>query len=124
MADATLEPRLAALAIHPTGALWGRGELDTRDAARELEAEQTARFPIFCAGLEKQGLKQERRALRIQVGEVGFEVLDEATLRLAFTLPPGSYATRYFWSSWERLRPNLCQCSKQLLHIGGGMRCR
>lgn len=91
--DATLEPRLAALAIHPTGALWGRGELDTRDAARELEAEQTARFPIFCAGLEKQGLKQERRALRIQVGEVGFEVLDEATLRLAFTLPPGSYAT-------------------------------
>lgn len=92
-ADTTLQPRLEALEIHPTGALWGRGELGTLAQARELEAEQTTLFPIFCAGLEKQGLKQERRALRIKVGEVGFEVLDAETLRLSFELPPGSYAT-------------------------------
>ncbi|MBU0656931.1 MAG: tRNA pseudouridine(13) synthase TruD [Gammaproteobacteria bacterium] len=92
-ASPELAARLAGQAIHPTGALWGRGELATLAAVGELEAAQAVLFPIFCAGLEKQGLKQERRALRIKVGEIGFEVLDDSTLRLSFELPPGAYAT-------------------------------
>ncbi|OQX08715.1 MAG: tRNA pseudouridine(13) synthase TruD [Thiothrix lacustris] len=92
-ASAELPARLATQAIHPTGVLWGRGELPTQAEAGELEAEQAARFPIFCAGLEKQGLKQERRALRVNVGTVGFEVVDDSTLRLSFALPAGAYAT-------------------------------
>ncbi|MEZ5451689.1 MAG: tRNA pseudouridine(13) synthase TruD [Thiothrix sp.] len=92
-ASPELEQRLAVQDIHPTGALWGRGELATQAQTGELETEQAALFPVFCAGLEKQGLKQERRALRIKVGEIGFEVVDSSTLRLAFELPPGAYAT-------------------------------
>lgn len=92
-ASPELEQRLAAQDIHPTGALWGRGELATQAQAGELEATQAGLFPVFCAGLEKQGLKQERRALRIKVGEIGFKVVDDSTLELSFELPPGAYAT-------------------------------
>lgn len=92
-ASPELEQRLAAQAIHPTGALWGRGDLPTVETAGELEAALAALFPLFCSGLEKQGLKQERRALRINVGEIGFDVLDASTLKLSFELPPGAYAT-------------------------------
>jgi tRNA pseudouridine13 synthase len=43
--------------------------------------------------LEKQGLKAERRALRIKVIGLQCDVLDATTLRLAFELPPGAFAT-------------------------------
>ena len=92
-ASPELTARLAALELHPTGVLWGRGELATQAGVRELEATQAAQFPIFCAGLEKQGLKQERRALRIKVTELELTALSTTTVRLSFSLPPGSYAT-------------------------------
>lgn len=92
-ASADLNARLASLDIHPTGVLWGRGELATQAAVRELELEQASKFPIFCAGLEKQGLKQERRALRIKVADLEFKLLADDTVRLAFSLPSGAYAT-------------------------------
>lgn len=92
-ASSELPQRLNAQEIHPTGALWGRGELATQAMAAELEAAQSGLFPVFCAGLEKQGLKQERRALRIKVGDIGFEKITDDTLRLSFILPPGAYAT-------------------------------
>lgn len=98
--SAELARRLAALEIHPTGMLWGRGELATTGLSAELEREQAALFPVFCQGLEKQGLKQERRALRINTGAVDFQVLADApqgaegaTVQLSFVLPPGAYAT-------------------------------
>ncbi len=92
-ASAELEERLLTQAIHPTGVLWGRGELASQQAVAELEAAQAEAFPVFCAGLDKQGLKQERRALRIKVGAIDFQPLDESTLQLGFELPPGAYAT-------------------------------
>lgn len=92
-ASPDLATRLAALELHPTGVLWGRGELPTQSLMRELETEQAAQFPLFCAGLEKQGLKQERRALRIKVAELEFTQLTEDSARLSFSLPPGAYAT-------------------------------
>lgn len=96
--SADLAQRLATMDIHPTGMLWGRGELVTAGLCAEIEHEQAALFPVFCQGLEKQGLKQERRALRIHTGPVDFRVLDEvdaenAMVQLAFELPPGAYAT-------------------------------
>lgn len=91
--DAGLQTRLEALDIHPTGALWGKGELDSQQEAKALEQQIAEQFPLFCAGLEKQGLNQERRALRIKVGEIDCEVLDAQTLRLSFSLPAGAYAT-------------------------------
>ncbi|MEZ5536548.1 MAG: tRNA pseudouridine(13) synthase TruD [Thiolinea sp.] len=91
--SAELEQRLAAQEIHPTGVLWGRGVLASQGLVQALETEQAAQFPVFCAGLEKQGLKQERRALRIKISDLSCEVMDEATLQLSFELPPGAYAT-------------------------------
>jgi len=92
-ASPELVARLANLEIHPTGVLWGRGMLATQAAMQALEAEQAAQFPIFCAGLEKQGLKQERRALRIKVTDLEFKPLTDDSVRLSFSLPPGAYAT-------------------------------
>lgn len=92
-ASPELPTRLAVLDLHPTGVLWGRGELPTQGLMRALESEQAAQFPIFCAGLEKQGLKQERRALRIKVADLTFIQLDAETVRLNFSLPSGAYAT-------------------------------
>ena len=92
-ASPELQQRLDAQEIHPTGALWGRGGLPALLEAGELEAAQANLFPIFCAGLEKQGLKQERRALRIKVEDIALETVDAGTLKLSFGLPPGAYAT-------------------------------
>ena len=91
--SAELEQRLAEQDIHPTGVMWGRGELPSQAKVQALEAEQAALFPVFCAGLDKQGLKQERRALRIKTGELSCEVVNAETLQLSFSLSPGAYAT-------------------------------
>lgn len=92
-----LDDRLAAQAIHPTGALWGRGDVPTQDVARQLELEQVAPFTDLCTGLEQHGLKQERRALRVNVPDLSLRPLateqGKADLQLQFTLPPGAYAT-------------------------------
>ena len=90
-----LVERLAAFDIHPSGPLWGAGELRSAGdcAARELSALSDTQAIALRAGLEKAELKQERRALRLLAEDLQWEWLDDATLRLAFSLPPGSYAT-------------------------------
>src|SRR5690606_6096456 len=64
--DDTLAARLAAFDIHPTAPLWGKGELRTTGAAAALELESLADSGSLALrnGLEKVGLKQERRATR------------------------------------------------------------
>ncbi|HEB99392.1 MAG TPA: tRNA pseudouridine(13) synthase TruD [Thiotrichales bacterium] len=92
--DAGLERRVHEFDIHPTGPLWGRGELPTRSEAAALEAELPRRHPLFCQGLERAGLEQERRALRLPVPDLAWTLDTEAgTLTLEFTLPAGAYAT-------------------------------
>lgn len=88
-----ISQRLINMNIHPSGVMWGRGELPSQQAYAELEQAIANQFPIFCQGLEKQGLKQERRALRINTGSIHFEVLDHTAIQLEFELPPGAYAT-------------------------------
>lgn len=91
--DDTLRARLAAHDIHPSGPLWGEGELPSRGAVRELEAAIVARHPDLAAGLAAEGLRQERRALRLMPRELTAEALDATTWRLRFCLPAGCYAT-------------------------------
>lgn len=91
----TLAKRLADFDIHPSGPLWGKGELRTQDAARALELvalsdEQAMRLRT---GLEVAGLKQERRALRLQPQSLQWRWLAADVLELSFALPPGTYAT-------------------------------
>lgn len=91
--DADLAARLAAFDIHPTGPLHGRGDSPVRAACRELEQAELAACPEFTRGLEAAGLKQERRALRVVPDELRWDLPAPDTLRLAFSLPAGSYAT-------------------------------
>jgi tRNA pseudouridine13 synthase len=90
--DVRLAERLDALDVHPTGPLWGRGDPPGDGPGKALEQSVAARFPIFAAGLAAAGLEQERRALRVRVRELAWQ-LEGAVLELAFELPPGAYAT-------------------------------
>ncbi len=91
----TLAQRLAAFDIHPSGPLWGCGELRSTGAASALEHAALADdvSAQLRQGLERAGLKQERRALRLHPGNLAWRWLDSMTLELAFSLPPGTYAT-------------------------------
>ena len=90
-----LAQRLAAFDIHPTGPLWGAGE--RRAQAASLACEDAALHAddarAMQDGLAREGLRQERRALRLRPDGLVWEWLDAATMRIAFALPPGSYAT-------------------------------
>jgi tRNA pseudouridine13 synthase len=89
--------RVATFQIHPSGPLWGKGELATQAAARTLEEAAARQEPELCSGLERNGLEMARRALRINPGEFSWR-LDEngedgKQLQVSFTLPSGAYAT-------------------------------
>lgn len=88
-----LAARLAALDIHPTGPLWGRGDLRSSDAVRALEQAIAADHASLAQGLEKAGLEQERRALRLAVVGLTFESPAEDELVLEFELGSGTFAT-------------------------------
>ncbi|KRA52281.1 pseudouridine synthase [Pseudoxanthomonas sp. Root65] len=90
-----LAQRLAHFDIHPTGPLWGAGEPRTQADARECEttALQGEDALALRAGLEQEGLRQERRALRLVPQGLAWSWLPDDALRLTFALPPGSYAT-------------------------------
>lgn len=92
---ADLQERLDVFDIHPSGPLWGEGELrSTGNAAacelRVLEGDTALRLRI---GLEKAGMKQERRALRLRPEALAWEWLGDDVLVLVFAMPPGCYAT-------------------------------
>ncbi|HEY0502791.1 MAG TPA: tRNA pseudouridine(13) synthase TruD [Lysobacter sp.] len=93
--DATLEQRVAAFDIHPTGPLWGRGELRTQGAVAALEHEALATDEALAlrAGLEAEGLRQERRALRLRSDALTWQWRDDDVLEVSFGLPAGAYAT-------------------------------
>jgi tRNA pseudouridine13 synthase len=91
--DATIQERLARHDIHPSGPLWGRGELPSRGAAKVLESEVVSVHPALADGLAAAGLEQERRPLRVVPRELSAEWIDATTLKLSFALPPGAYAT-------------------------------
>jgi tRNA pseudouridine13 synthase len=93
--DAALAARIDALAIHPTGPLWGRGERRVAGAVAALEA-RIAADPMLAPlarGLEAAGIDAARRALRVRVSGLVHRWPDERTLELGFELPAGAYAT-------------------------------
>ncbi len=93
--DATLADRLAAFDIHPSGPLWGRGELRSREQAADVERAALAgdEAEALRLGLESAGLNQERRGLRLRPTDLAWRWLGDDALELAFSLPPGAYAT-------------------------------
>ena len=91
--DETIQRRMSEGDVHPTGPLWGRGELPTQANVREMEVAVAAEHAELAHGLERAGLEQERRALRLFPKDLGVQWLDAQSLQLTFILPPGSYAT-------------------------------
>ena len=88
-----LQERAMRQDIHPTGAMWGVGELRSRAEARAIEEAALSEYADLCAGLAAAQLKQERRALRVKVAQLAWDWPEEAALRLHFQLAPGAYAT-------------------------------
>lgn len=92
-ANDEIRARAARQDIHPTGPMWGLGELRPQGDVRAAEEAALAPFADLRAGLEAAGLKQERRALRVRVADLRWQWPEPGQLLLEFTLPPGAYAT-------------------------------
>lgn len=90
--DAALAGRLAALEVHPTGPMWGRGAPPGHGPGARLELAVAERWAEYAVGLEAAGLEQERRALRVRLRNLQWR-LDGEVLELSFGLPAGAYAT-------------------------------
>jgi tRNA pseudouridine13 synthase len=90
--SAATRERAQAQDIHATGPLWGEGELRSAGQARALEEAVLAPYGELRAGLEAARMKQERRALRVRVQELGWDWREDG-LELRFRLGPGAYAT-------------------------------
>jgi tRNA pseudouridine13 synthase len=92
--DTTIQQRLSSFDIHLSGCLWGKGDTPAQAEAAELERTLAETHPVLCRGLEQAGLKQERRALRLPVADLQWQLAAaEQTLELRFMLPAGAYAT-------------------------------
>jgi len=98
--DAGIYGRLERLDVHPTGPLYGAGESPARGEAARLEQAAVEREAELAGGLVAFGTAADRRALRIRVDELDWN-LDGDTLRLAFRLPAGAFATVVLAESLE-----------------------
>ncbi len=87
-----LEERVANKEIHPTGVLWGEGELRTQSQAAALENAVVDENPLLKAGLCQFKVQQMRRSLRVLPKNMNW-TLEGDELLLSFDLPAGCYAT-------------------------------
>lgn len=90
--DRVMSERLASGDIHPTGPLWGRGELQVTSDARTLEQSVANEFAVLAEGLCREGASQARRSLRLLPEQLHY-ARSPGELHLSFTLPSGAYAT-------------------------------
>ena len=88
----SLKQRLTRLDVHPSGPLWGQGDSEATDACAAVEAEAMLDLQWLADGLAGEGLRQERRALRLAVMDLE-ATHDDATLELRFALNKGAFAT-------------------------------
>lgn len=91
--DQALQTRLATMDIHPTGPMWGRGNPLAQSESLDLEQGVFSDWTMWQQGLEKAGMSQERRALRVYPADFNWQFMNDNQLELAFFLPAGSYAT-------------------------------
>lgn len=87
-----IEARAAALDLHPTGALWGRGAPGCGGLPAALESQVAGLYPAFANGLERAEVDVERRPLRLAIRDLGWEVHPDR-VALRFRLGRGAFAT-------------------------------
>jgi tRNA pseudouridine13 synthase len=99
--------RFAAGDIGLTGPQWGRGALRSADEVARIEAGTVAEHARIAAGLEANGLNQERRALALRPTDFSATWLTDSDLELNFALPAGAYATAVLREicAWTQLSP-------------------
>ncbi len=93
--DDTLRRRLAEHDISPTGVLAGRARPDRTPTgpAAALEAAVLSEHSAWLDWLAGEGVEQDRRSLRLVVGELDMRSEHSDAVTFAFTLPKGGYAT-------------------------------
>ena len=91
--DEEILSRLTTGAIHPSGALWGKGETSVSANVFAIEQEVIDRYPELAHGLVDYGVELARRALRVNIEGLDWQFSDQTTLRISFALPAGCYAT-------------------------------
>jgi tRNA pseudouridine13 synthase len=103
--DEVLLERVRTFDVDPTGPLWGRGEVLTAGEVAVLEQGVAERFGEWTAGLAAEGLRQERRPLRLAVPDLEADFPEAGLLELVFSLPAGAYATAVLreLAQWEGL---------------------
>ena len=90
--DDALRERMNRLDIHPTGAMWGRGELRSSNAVAELESSIAVTDADLADGLVRNDLDQQRRALRLlSTGLIA--TWEDDDVILDFSLESGAFAT-------------------------------
>jgi tRNA pseudouridine13 synthase len=87
-----LPARQAALDVHPTGPMWGAGELMSRGPVLQLEQRMALELPQACRFVVDAGVRQERRSLRLKVRDFTW-AQDTDGVVLRFWLRSGSFAT-------------------------------
>lgn len=93
-----LDARLASLEISPSGPVWGQGMTRAGGGVDETESEALSAFGVELENIpaREASLEGARRPLRVPLK---LPVIDAGVdehggyIRLAFELPPGSYAT-------------------------------
>ncbi len=90
--DSELAARCGRGEIHPTGPMVGEGDTLAGGSVAALEQEVQQRFPEALSVVRAQRMNGERRALRVNVRELTYEMA-EGLLRVRFSLPAGAFAT-------------------------------
>jgi tRNA pseudouridine13 synthase len=90
--DAALIERCAAMDLHPSGPLWGRGAPEVGGEVLAVEESVVSCEPELRALLESHGMGMERRSLRLPVRALEWS-FDGEDVVLSFELPRGTFAT-------------------------------
>ena len=93
--DDTVPERLAALNVHPTGPMWGKGGVHPGHDVLAIEGRVLDTFQAVCDALEKKDLTMQRRSLRLVVNDLSwhFDNESEQSVTLCFALRRGGFAT-------------------------------
>ena len=92
--DDEIQQRFTSHDIDITCPMWGRGQLPTSEEVLAMEESIGSRNIELAEGLERAGLKQERRRARLLALNTKLIVLSEdESVELSFDLPAGCFAT-------------------------------